>query len=153
METDVHQRSGGNRSHLPRTLQASALPRTATHFYEWTGPKGDKVMWRFTKAGSDVFCYAGLWDRADTADGTVESLTIMTCAPGPDFEPYHNRQPVILGPDQWEPWLDLTADAALIMRAGAANTIAIDQVAEVRRALPNQTVAIPCRNLDLNVAR
>jgi putative SOS response-associated peptidase YedK len=27
----------------------------ATHFFEWTGEKAAKVMWRFTKAGSEIF--------------------------------------------------------------------------------------------------
>lgn len=106
----------------------------ATHFYEWTVPKGDKTMWRFTKAGSEIFCFAGLWDRADTADGPVESFTIMTCAPGPDCEPYHNRQPVILEQDQWATWLDLSADATPILRAGAERTIAIERATETAGA-------------------
>jgi putative SOS response-associated peptidase YedK len=39
--------------------------------------------------------------ETDTADGLVESLTILTCAPGADCKPYHNRQPVILEQEQW----------------------------------------------------
>jgi hypothetical protein len=39
---------------------------------------------------------------------------------------------VILKPDQWASWLDLTADAGPIMRAGAANTIAIERTAEIQ---------------------
>jgi putative SOS response-associated peptidase YedK len=87
-------------------------------------------MWRFSKLGSEIFCFAGLWDRAETADGPVESFTILTCAPGADCEPYHNRQPVILEREQWAAWLDLKADAAPILRAGAANTIAVERAAE-----------------------
>jgi putative SOS response-associated peptidase YedK len=100
------------------------------HITEWTGPKDAKVPWRFTRADSDLFCFAGLWDRAETADGPVESFTIMTCAPGPDCQPYHNRQPVILDPEQWTSWLDLTADPTPLMRAGAANTVAIERAAD-----------------------
>jgi putative SOS response-associated peptidase YedK len=103
----------------------------ATHFFEWTGPKGAKEMWRFSKVDSEIFCFAGLWDRADTADGPIESFTILTCAPGVDCEPYHNRQPVILEREQWAAWLDLKADATPILRAGAANTIAIERAVEM----------------------
>jgi putative SOS response-associated peptidase YedK len=106
----------------------------ATHFFEWTGPKGAKEMWRFSKVDAEIFCFAGLWDRADTADGPVESFTILTCAPGADCEPYHNRQPVILERDQWAAWLDLKADAAPILRAGEANTIAIERAVETADA-------------------
>jgi putative SOS response-associated peptidase YedK len=102
----------------------------ATHFFEWTGEKGAKTMWRFTKAGSDLFCFAGLWDRAHTADGLVESFTILTCAPGPDCEPYHNRQPVILERDQWAPWLDLSNNPAPMLRAGAARVVSVERAPE-----------------------
>lgn len=90
----------------------------ATHFFEWTGAKGSKTMWRFTKPGADLFCFASLWDRAKTADGVIESFTIVTCAAGPDMAPYHDRQPVILEPDQWARWLDLAADPAPLLVAG-----------------------------------
>jgi putative SOS response-associated peptidase YedK len=102
----------------------------ATHFFEWTGEKGAKTMWRFTKAKAEIFCFPGLWDRAHTPDGTIESFTIVTCAPGPDCEPYHNRQPVILERDQWGPWLDLSADPAPILQAGAAGVISVARAME-----------------------
>src|SRR5437764_5423980 len=41
----------------------------ATHFFEWTGPKGAKQMWRFTKAGDEIFCFPGLWDVCHTTEG------------------------------------------------------------------------------------
>ena len=102
----------------------------ATHFFEWTGDKGAKIMWRFTKNGTDLFCFAGLWDRADTADGAVESFTIITCAPGPDCAPYHNRQPVILEREQWARWLDLDADPAPLLQAGGAGAIGAKRAVE-----------------------
>jgi putative SOS response-associated peptidase YedK len=96
----------------------------ATHFFEWTGESGAKQMWRFTKADAEIFCFAGLWDVAHTEDGRVESFTIVTTAPGPDCAPYHNRQPVVLEPEQWATWLDLGADPAPCLRAGPAGVIA-----------------------------
>ena len=95
----------------------------ASHYFEWTGEKGAKTMWRFTRAGADLFCFAGLWDRAHTADGLVESFTILTCAPGVDCAPYHTRQPVILAPEHWGQWLDLSADVAPLLRPGEAGTV------------------------------
>lgn len=102
----------------------------ATHFFEWTGEKGAKTMWRFTRTGADLFCFAGLWDRAHTADGPIESFTILTCAPGPDAAPYHTRQPVILEPEQWGPWLDLAGDAAPLLKAGGPGLLSIARAAE-----------------------
>jgi putative SOS response-associated peptidase YedK len=102
----------------------------ATHFFEWTGEKGAKVMWKFTKVGSEIFCFPGLWDRAHTTDGPVESFTIVTTAPGADCAPYHNRQPVILERDQWGPWLDLSADPSSLLTAGAAGAISVERAVE-----------------------
>ena len=95
----------------------------ASAFYEWTGPKGAKTMWRFTAAGQPLFCFPGLWDHADTADGAVESFTLMTCAPGPDMAAFHDRQPVILRREQWPAWLDLARPADDLLKADAAGSI------------------------------
>jgi putative SOS response-associated peptidase YedK len=102
----------------------------ATHFFEWTGEKGAKVMHRFTREGRELFCFAGLWDAASTADGRIESFTILTCAAGPDCAPYHNRQPVILERDDWATWLDLTADATPLLRPSPAGEIHVELARE-----------------------
>jgi len=102
----------------------------ATHFFEWTGEKGAKIMWRFTRADAEIFCFPGLWDRARTTDGVVESFTIITTAPGPDCAPYHDRQPVILRLDQWAAWLDLDADPTPLLRAGPAGVIDVVRAVE-----------------------
>jgi putative SOS response-associated peptidase YedK len=102
----------------------------ATHFFEWTGPKGAKEMWRFSKVDAEVFCFPGLWDVAHTTDGPLESFTIITTAPGPDCAPYHSRQPVILEPDQWATWLDLSIDPASVLRAGLEGVITVERATE-----------------------
>ena len=99
----------------------------ATHFFEWTGAKGKKTMWRFSRTAGDIFCFPGLWERAHTTDGVVESFTLLTCAPGVDCSPYHSRQPVILEPHQWSAWLDLEADPAALLRAGAEGAIRVER--------------------------
>jgi putative SOS response-associated peptidase YedK len=102
----------------------------ASHFFEWTGERGAKTMWRFTMAGADLFCFAGLWDRAETADGVLESFTIVTTAAGPDCAPYHNRQPVILEAEKWATWLDLAADPAPLLQADRAGLITVERALE-----------------------
>jgi putative SOS response-associated peptidase YedK len=99
----------------------------ADAFYEWTGEKGAKVMWEFTASDQPWFAFAGLWDRASTADGVIESCTVLTTAAGPDMAPYHNRQPVILGRDQWTTWLDLRADPAPLFQARPAGSLRVEQ--------------------------
>jgi putative SOS response-associated peptidase YedK len=72
-------------------------------FYEFTGAKSPKSKWLFTRAdGDDFFCIAGLV-RDDR-------FTMLTCAPGPDIAPYHDRQIVILPRKHWAGWLGATAD-------------------------------------------
>ena len=35
-----------------------------------------------------------------------ERFALLTTAPGPDVEPYHDRQPAILDRRDWARWLD-----------------------------------------------
>lgn len=78
----------------------------ASHFFEWTGAKGSKTMWRFERAGHELFCFAGICERAQTTDGEVQSFAILTSAPGLDAANYHDRQPVMLEPADYATWLD-----------------------------------------------
>src|SRR5260221_2227844 len=68
----------------------------ASHFFEFTGTKSPKTKWKFTKAGEDWFCFAGLW--RPMPDGSGEAFTILTTEPGPDVASIHNRQVVVLVP-------------------------------------------------------
>lgn len=99
----------------------------ANGFYEWTGEKGAKTKHLIEVAGEPWFCMAGLWDRAETADGLVESFTILTTAAGEDMTAIHDRQPVILPRQDWARWIDATADAADLLHAkpGGHLTIAL----------------------------
>jgi len=105
----------------------------ATHYFEWTGEAGAKTMWRFTKPGDDMFCFAGLWDVAQTTDGRIESFTILTTEAGPDSAPYHHRQPVILDKGQWGAWLDLTGDPIPLLRPCPAGSILVARAVESSR--------------------
>src|SRR5687767_14515429 len=70
----------------------------ADGFYEFTAPadpqKKRKDKWLFTLKGEPWFCIAGLW-REHAEIG--EAYTMLTCPPGADVAPYHNRQVVVLG--------------------------------------------------------
>ena len=104
----------------------------ATHYFEWTensdNPKGRKLMWKFTVPAQPVFAFPGLWERAQTADGPIESFTLLTSAPGPDQAPYHNRQPVILERRQWAEWMDTANDMAPSFVGSPTGTIAVEPV-------------------------
>lgn len=110
----------------------------SSYFVEWTPldrakPKGAKQKWRVTVAGTDIFYFAGLWDRAHPAghDGPLESFTLATCAPGEDVKPYHHRQPVILSAEEAVRWLDLEGDAKSLLRPSEPDTLRFEPFEEM----------------------
>lgn len=75
--------------------------------------KPPKSKWAFTLADHDWFAIAGIW-RSDPTVG--EAWAMLTCPPGPDIAPYHDRQVVILSPADCARWLDPTTPAADLCR-------------------------------------
>jgi putative SOS response-associated peptidase YedK len=98
----------------------------ASHFFEFTGKRSPKSKWKFTKAGNEWFCFAGLWRPAN---GDVpEAFTLLTTAPGPDVAPIHNRQMVVLERRDWPAWLDLTRPEPELLRPLPAGSLQVEQV-------------------------
>lgn len=93
----------------------------ADRYYEWTGDPDAKTRWLFEKPDAQWWAFAGIWDRAETAEGVVESFAIVTIEAGPDSRHIHNRQPVILERPQMNRWLDLSADVTELMRPSRRN--------------------------------
>jgi putative SOS response-associated peptidase YedK len=84
----------------------------ADGFYEFTTPKEPRAdkrkdRWRFTVAGRDWFCIAGLWRSSDSG----EAFTMLTTEPGPDVAPYHHRQVAVIAHEHWGAWLDGSGSA------------------------------------------
>lgn len=80
----------------------------ASGFYEWkkingkTGPKFD-----ITVPGQSLFGFAGVWGNW-TNPKTSEfekTFSIFTTVPNGRLAAYHNRQPVILDPSEYDEWL------------------------------------------------
>jgi putative SOS response-associated peptidase YedK len=69
---------------------------------------------------------AGIW-RDGTA-GKPLSFTMLTTNPGPDVEPYHNRQVVVLQPKDWAPWIYLTKPEAELLRSLPAGSLDVETV-------------------------
>jgi putative SOS response-associated peptidase YedK len=67
-------------------------------FYEFTGTKAPKSKWLFTPAEGPFLGVAGLIRE--------DRFTLLTCPPGPDIAPYHDRQIAILPKEHWRAWLD-----------------------------------------------
>jgi len=77
-------------------------------FYEWQKLGGkEKQPFNFGMADDSLFAFAGLWDRwRDSAGQYINSFTILTTTANALLAGVHNRMPVILGPEDYELWLD-----------------------------------------------
>lgn len=98
----------------------------ADAYYEWTGEKGDKTRWRFERPDADWWLFAGLWDRAETTEGVLESFAIITTDAGPDSAAIHTRQPVVLDKSNFGRWLDLSADVSSLLAPSPPGTFKVD---------------------------
>jgi putative SOS response-associated peptidase YedK len=98
----------------------------ASWFYEFRGAKAPKEKWKFTKAGEDWFCFAGLWRPGNEAGS--QAFTLLTTAPGPDVAPIHDRQMVVLNREDWAAWLDLTKPASQLLTALPAGSLKAERV-------------------------
>ena len=121
-------RSEGRRFGAGRCL----IPAAA--FFEFTGASYPKTRWRFTETGEDWFCMAGLWRPA--AGDWPESFTLLTCAPGDDVRPYHDRQVIVLDRAHWAEWLDPAGDPAPLLQPGPPGALQVE--ASPRETLSSQ---------------
>lgn len=74
-------------------------------FFEFTAPPAGqklKSKWAFTVKGLAWFCIAGVW-RTEKEIG--EAFSMLTCPPGADIAPYHDRQVVVLAPENYAGWI------------------------------------------------
>ena len=95
-------------------------------FYEFVGSKYPKAKYRFALKGSPVMGIAGLWSEGKN-DGKL-SFTMLTTAPGPDIQPYHDRQVCVLAPDEWAAWLFLTRPQEELLRPLPKGTLGVTLV-------------------------
>ncbi len=98
-------------------------------FYEYTNPDDPKQKrkdcWLFRPGEGQEFAIAGLL-RTHPVVG--EAFTLLTAPPGPDVEPLHNRQIVLLRPDQWRPWLDGSAKSVEMLQPTPAGSLDVGAV-------------------------
>jgi putative SOS response-associated peptidase YedK len=95
-------------------------------FYEFTAPEDPKAKkkdrWLFTWPGHEWFGIAGIC-RTDPKVG--EAWTMLTCEPGADVAPYHNRQVVLLSPEDCFGWLEPGSVAADFVRPLPEGSLAV----------------------------
>ncbi|SMH29777.1 SOS response-associated peptidase [Mesorhizobium australicum] len=98
----------------------------ASGFFEFTGTKYPKAKHRFTLNGAPFLAIAGIWREAQ--GNHAASFAMLTTEPGLDIKPYHDRQVVVLRPDDWKEWLHLTKPEAELLRPLSAGSLAVETV-------------------------
>ena len=69
-------------------------------------------------------------------DPWLVTTTILTTAAQGDLRAIHDRQPVVLGPESWSPWLDPTLEVA----TAEAVQVLYDYAANRPRPIPDDVV-------------
>jgi putative SOS response-associated peptidase YedK len=91
----------------------------ADGWYEWLKPerpRGDRIPFRYTVDGGELFAFAGLWHERRVGGERVASVTILTTTANGVCMPVHDRMPCVLAsPDAEAAWLapEVDAEAAL----------------------------------------
>src|ERR1700682_6376095 len=89
----------------PFTSRRCLIP--ADGFYEWQRTGKAKQPYCFEVNDGDLFAFAGLWDRwRDPSGQWIKSCSVLTTTPNAVTSAVHDRMPVILDPDSYDPWLD-----------------------------------------------
>lgn len=90
----------------PFQQQRTLVPATA--FFEWRVVEGrkQKQKMRITVKGGEPFCLAGIWDCWRGTEGELWSFAIVTTASNALTSDIHDRQPVILHPDEYDCWMN-----------------------------------------------
>ena len=121
------QSGAGDQLPLGRaTVSQRTLPRAGFALLRVHRDEVAEIKWRFTKAGEDWFCFAGLWRPA--AGEVPEAFTLLTTAPGPDVAPIHDRQMVVLERADWLAWLELSRPEAELLCPLPAGSLQVEQV-------------------------
>ena len=104
--------------------QRCLIPASA--FFEFTGTKYPKAKHRFTLNDAPFMAIASLW--RDSVGNQPPSFTMLTTAPGPDVAPIHNRQVVVLRPEDWRAWIHLSRPEAELLRPLSQGSLRVETV-------------------------
>ena len=74
-------------------------------FYEWLRDGKRRLPQHVEAASGDALLLGGVWERWTHGDAVLESFAIVTTAVHPDLAFLHDRQPLLLDPDEARQWL------------------------------------------------
>lgn len=82
----------------------------ADGFYEWKRPetgRGPKTPYWIHPANGVLITFAGLWERWRAPDGELlHTFAILTTRANEWMVRLHDRMPVVIAPEDREPWMD-----------------------------------------------
>ena len=81
-------------------------------FFEWRKVGKAKQPVAIGLADGELLGVAGLWESWRGPDANIRSFTIITTAANELLAPIHNRMPVIIGDQDYDRWLDGSAEDA-----------------------------------------
>jgi putative SOS response-associated peptidase YedK len=90
----------------------------ASGYYEWQTTPAGKQPYYFTPADGPILSIAGLWDEwKDETGKPLKSCTMIITDPNKLAAKIHDRMPVLLSPDQFEPWFSGKAGTEILKPA------------------------------------
>lgn len=78
----------------------------ANGFYEWLRSGKQRQPYLFRMDDFSPFAMAGLWEAWGSGAESIRTCTVITTRANCLLEPFHDRMPVILGPERWDTWFD-----------------------------------------------
>jgi len=109
----------------------------ASAFFEFKGSRSPKAKYRFTLSGAPFIGIAGIWTPGEA--GKEDAATMLTVEPGPDVAPIHDRQIVILRPDQYGRWLYHGPGVTELLQPLPAGSLDVEKVRD--EAMPKKKKA------------
>ena len=116
----------------------------ASGFYEWSAGEGkERLPWYITRTDGAPLALGALWSQW----GEMATCAVVTLGAGPNLEPIHDREPLILEPADWPLWLgEAGHGAARLMKVTAPGVLQSHRVGKAvnsnRAAGPELTLAI-----------
>jgi putative SOS response-associated peptidase YedK len=89
--------------HTPFLRQRGVVPMSS--FIEWRQEDGVRQPYLFSTA-SGALAIAALWEVWHGEEPPLVSCTLVTTAAAPEFEPWHQRMPVMLNREECARWMN-----------------------------------------------
>jgi len=111
----------------------------ATAFFEFTGTKSPKTKHRFSLKDAPMMAIAAIWKQVSAE--APPCFAMLTTEPGPDIAPYHDRQVVVLPPEDWPHWIHLSKPEEALLKPLPSGALAVETVRRPEKQKGKRTAA------------